>query len=396
MRRILEVIPILFLSISCTGQGNNPRTTVSNDFNESPPILYGMPETLTWQDTSASWSLGDQQLLLTGIVYQADGTTPAANVILYYYQTNAEGQYLHVETEARSVPKNANGATHGFIRGWVETGKDGKYEIYTTRPGGYPSGEEVAHVHIYLTDPYISDTYYIDNFVFDDDPLLTTKRRRAFENRAGNGIVRLVQKENLQIAERDLFLGLNIRDYPIQTSTSTSGRSIGGDIFSFTPYHAWGPDKGTKTCPVCKYGWYSGVLYFVGNNPNWDQVKQWLTYLEIESERREKYLKVYFVYGNSAGFEEERRSQELAEVGRELKLEKVALTFVPSFADKKSEIYLNKINSDVSNTFLIYKRSKIIGKYIDLSPSEKNFKLISEKLDASVNDFFYLPRTGGK
>lgn len=125
------------------------------------------------------------------------------------------------------------------------------------------------------------------------------------------------------------------------------------------------------------------------------QLLKWLIYLEIESDRREKYLKVFFIYGNSVDFNEKRRSRELAEIGKELSLKKVALTLVPSFVDKQSEVYLNKINQNTDNTFLIYKRSKIVGKYINMDPSKENFKLISNKLDASVNDFFYLPQLDG-
>lgn len=111
--------------------------------------------------------------------------------------------------------------------------------------------------------------------------------------------VKVSSKDDLFIGERNIILGLNIPDYPTKSNDElNSGRNIGEDVISFIPYHAWGPDKGTRTCPICKYGWYHGILYCVGNNPNWDEIKIWLTFLENESKKREKYLKVYFVYGN--------------------------------------------------------------------------------------------------
>ncbi|NOT35896.1 MAG: intradiol ring-cleavage dioxygenase, partial [Saprospiraceae bacterium] len=213
--------------------------------------------------------------------------------------------------------------------------------------------------------------------------------------RCGSGVLRLVQKDDLQIGERNIFLGLNIPDYPHELSYYiNSGINIGEDFISFIPFHAWGPDKGTRACPVCKYGWYHGILYFVGNKPNWDEIRIWLTYLENESKKREKYLKVYFVYGNEKNYNKSTREKELERLGKDLRLEKVALTFVPSFSDSESEIDVNKINAEFENTFIIYKRSRVIDKYVDLKPNQYNFNILSNRLDQSVNEYFDLPNAG--
>ncbi len=171
-----------------------------------------------------------------------------------------------------------------------------------------------------------------------------------------------------------------------------SGKNIGEDIISFTPFHAYGADKGTKTCPICKYGWYHGILYFVGNKPNWNEIKDWLKFLDTESQKREKYLKVYFVYGNETNYNKNNRMQVLEKLGIELDLKKVALTFVPSFKDKSSEVYLNNINPNMNNTFFLYKRSNIFEKYVNLKPNQENFKKIAERLDKSANEYFKLSR----
>src|SRR5262249_50704846 len=36
--------------------------------------------------------------------------------------------------------------------------------------------------------------------------------------------------------------------------TLKSGPEVGGSVFAFEPHHVTGPDAGTNTCPVCKYG----------------------------------------------------------------------------------------------------------------------------------------------
>ena len=47
---------------------------------------------------------------------------------------------------------------------------------------------------------------------------------------------------------------------------------------------------------------------------------------ESESKKREKYLIVYFVYGNESNYSKVNREKELENLGIELKLEKTALT----------------------------------------------------------------------
>lgn len=374
-------------SASCNGQD---KKVTGPDDKQSADITT-IPQNISAQDTSPGWTQKGQKILLTGIVYQEDGKTPAPGVILYYYHTNTEGRYLHRPEEKRSMPPNRLGQTHGYIRGWVKTDKNGKYSIYTVRPGVYPTMDAPAHIHSTIKEPNSIKEYYIDDFVFDDDKLLTTAYRRKMENRGGTGVLRLVEKDNLFIGERNIILGLNIPGYPTRKKTEiSSGNNIGEDVFSFIPFHAWGPDKGTKTCPICKYGWYHGILYFVGNNPDWDEIKQWLRFLESEGRKREKYLKVYFIYGNEINYRKTDRERELGKIGQELQLEKTALTFVPSFSDKDSEIYLNRINQTTDNTFLIYKRSRVIDKFINLKPTQVNFNLITQQLDHSINEYFYL------
>lgn len=379
---------------SCNSQNTKKETeTLSDDFDKSMPFYYKMPENLSATDTSPAFKEKGQKILLTGIVYQIDDKTPASNVILYYYQTNTEGIYATKESEERNMPKNKLGQTHGYIRGWLKTDEQGNYSIYTIKPETYPSRDQPAHVHITVKEKNMQEPYYIDDFVFDNDRLLTTQWRKNMENRGGSGVIRFVEKDSLLIGERDIILGLNIPDYPIKNiNRKSSGKNIGEDIISFTPFHAYGADKGTKTCPICKYGWYHGILYFVGNNPNWNEIKDWLTFLDTESQKREEYLKVYFVYGNEKNYDKATRLQELEKLGTELDLKKVALTFVPSFMDKTSEVHLNKINPSVNNTFIIYKRSNIIDKFVDFKPNQENFERISQTLDKSANEYFKLSK----
>jgi protocatechuate 3,4-dioxygenase, beta subunit len=390
-----EFFIILFCSL--IGCNRQPKTTTPTQKNtETKKIVgggcdgceimfVGMPTNISSIDTSKGWTEKGQQLLVTGKVFKIDGKTPAPNVIIYYWQTDNNGYY----SPTKEMDEKAK--RHGHIRGWVKTDVNGNYSIYTIKPAPYPNDNIPSHIHTAIKEPNIDNEYYIDDFIFDDDKLLTGEKRKALENRGGSGILRVLISGSLQIAEHNIILGLNIPNYPEGNKPEMqSGLAIGEDNPSFIPYHAFGPDKGTRTCPVCKYGRFHGIVYFVANHPNWDDIKKWLSFLDQESVVRSKYLKAYFVYGNEKDYHKDIRQKELEKIGTELNLKNIALTFVPSMTDTESEVNLNKINSTVENTFVIYKHRTIIDKFINFKATADNYKIISSTLDKTKGEYFNL------
>jgi protocatechuate 3,4-dioxygenase, beta subunit len=391
---LLIIISLCGFLTCCKGQTKTNTVTQKN--SETKKLIGGgcdgceimfvdMPKNISSIDTSQGWKEKGQKLLITGRVYKIDGKTPAQNVVIYYWQTDSDGYYSPSET------LNEKAKRHGHIRGWVKTDKDGSYSIYTVKPAPYPNDNIPAHIHISIKEPNIDNEYYIDEFIFDDDKLLTSEKRKALENRGGSGILRVLISGETQIAEHNIILGLNIPNYPeTNNAENQSGLEIGEDNPSFIPYHAWGPDKGTRTCPVCKYGRFHGIVYFVGNNPNWDDIKKWLSFLEQESITRSKYLKAYFVYGNEKNYNKDSTQKLLENIGIELGLKNIALTFVPSMKDTESEVNLNKINPAVENTFIIFKHRTIVDKFINFKASAENFSIISSTLNKTKGDYFNL------
>ncbi|QCX39410.1 intradiol ring-cleavage dioxygenase [Aureibaculum algae] len=391
--RFIFLLTFIGILTNCNGQTktNTQQTNVKTEKKklvdggcDGCELMYiGMPQNMKSVDTSSGWSEKGQKLLITGTVYRLGGKIPAPNVIIYYWQTDTDGYYSPREGMDEQAKKN------GHIRGWVKTDENGNYSIYTIRPVAYPNRDIPAHIHISIKEPNIKDEYYIDGLVFDDDILLTGNERKKLENRGGSGVLRVLIDKNIQIAEHNIILGLNIPNYPEKNQAKlNSGLEIGEDNPSFTPFHAYGPDKGTRTCPVCKYGRFHGIVYFVGNHPNWKNLKKWLSFLELESINRSKYLKVYFVYGNENDYNKDKRQKDLAKLGSQLNIKNMALTFVPSFSDEESEVNLNKINPDVENTFIMYRQRTIIDKFVNLKPTRKNYKLISQTLDKTKSEFF--------
>ena len=168
-------------------------------------LEYG-DQRLSATDTLPGFEKEADQLLVTGIVYEADGQTPAAGVIIYAYHTNTGGTYPTRGNETGWARR------HGYIRGWVKTGTDGRYSFYTFKPGTYPNRREPAHIHLTVKEPGKTE-YYIDSIEFDDDPLLTAEKRAKHRKRGGSGIVNLNQKESKLYCQRDIYLGKNIPNY---------------------------------------------------------------------------------------------------------------------------------------------------------------------------------------
>jgi protocatechuate 3,4-dioxygenase beta subunit len=219
MKQIYQLaIFVLLLQVmqSCARQSNEQATVAAKTSNgivggpfENGEFLYiGMPKNISSIDTSAGWWQPGQKLLITGTIYKQDAKTPAPGVILYYYHTDVNGLY------AGKPGLDPRVVRHGYIRGWVKSDLHGRYAIYTVRPAPYPNRNTEAHIHPAIKEPGISKEYYIDEFVFDDDTLLTDAKRTRLENRGGSGIVRLSAKGDLQVGERNIILGRNIPNYP--------------------------------------------------------------------------------------------------------------------------------------------------------------------------------------
>lgn len=170
-------------------------------------MFEGIPKHINAVDTSDGWSEPGQKLLVSGKVLHLD-STPAADVLIYYYHTDQKGYY------APGDKTDAGSKKHGRLRGWVKTGPEGTYSIYTSRPAQYPDNKIEAHIHVIVKEPDMNEPYWIDAFIFDDDPLVTDDLRKRLDNYGGSGILTTRLEEEVQIANHDIILGKNIPGYP--------------------------------------------------------------------------------------------------------------------------------------------------------------------------------------
>lgn len=237
MCQLVFFIVLLNFMTSCKRQTKDNDQTTTKTTTEKSTVAVGggcdgcnimyvdMPTNIKAVDTSDGWTEKGKKLVVTGTAFKLDGKTPAPNVIIYYWQTDNNGYYSPRE----GLDEKAK--THGHIRGWIKTDENGKYAIYTIRPAPYPYEVLPAHIHLSIKEPDIDIAYYPDDINFDDDKLLIPYfKKHPQENRGGSGVVRILLNGDIQIAEHDIILGLNIPNYPESAnSEKKSGLSIGED-----------------------------------------------------------------------------------------------------------------------------------------------------------------------
>lgn len=203
------------LTARCGAPSGTPETVHTQ---ESPPRLVGNCEgceavfeygdqVLQATDTLPVPEQSAQVLHLSGTVFQPDGVTPAEGVILYIHHTDPTGRYPVRGDET------GWGRRHGYLRGWIRTGTDGRYLFVTRRPASYPGGTGPAHIHLTVAEPD-GRYYWLEEFLFEGDPLLPSPDRRTPQPRGGPGnVLTLEDKDGIAYGKRDIVLGRHVDGY---------------------------------------------------------------------------------------------------------------------------------------------------------------------------------------
>lgn len=379
------------LSIHAQTSSLDPIThfPFSNNWRDScklnTDIIQLFPKIKGHTDTSISWFASTQKVALQGKIFKLDRITPADNVEIYYWQKNSFTTTLVSGKERPSSLQN------GYILSSVRTNGKGEFTIYIGRPFYSKVDESAIPIHIAIKEPTLSYAYCVDDIYFNDDEHLSKQQLTSQHHRGGTGIVKVLLPGKIQIVLHEIIEGLHIPEYVENRNEKLlSGLPIGEFNPSFNPFHAWGPDAGNRTCMACSYGRYHGIIYEVHQQPNWEEIKQWLRFLEKESVTRGRYLKVFFVYANELGYVDSVRQKELEDIGRELHITKTALTYVPSIHDTESEMHANQFHPQTMNNFIITLDGVIIDKFMNLRPNEASFHILSKVLEDTKREDFEL------
>lgn len=191
------ILSVLFFYQACAQQPANP--VLLGGPCEGCEAIFEFEGTLGPKVTIANGKKGEP-LLISGTIFEKDGETPADGVILYVYHTDANGIYPTTGTETNWARR------HGNLRAWIKTAADGTYEFRTIRPASYPNTSIQQHIHATILEPDGS-YYYIQDFLFDDDPNLNTRERNRSNPRGGSGhVLQLKHESGTWLGYRDIVL----------------------------------------------------------------------------------------------------------------------------------------------------------------------------------------------
>ncbi len=207
LRNSIVILTLTVSFISCArSQNHSSKRLVGGPCEGCEAVFEYGNKNLHSIDTLPGFNESEAKLKISGVIYKQDGKTPAKDVILYVYHTNKNGIY----------PKKENlsgwARRHGYIRGWMKTDQNGRYTFYTTMPGVYPSRTDPAHIHATILEPD-GKYYYISDFLFAGDNLFSDNDINSTSPKGGLGVLKLIREGNLDVAERDIILGLNVPNY---------------------------------------------------------------------------------------------------------------------------------------------------------------------------------------
>jgi protocatechuate 3,4-dioxygenase beta subunit len=100
---------------------------------------------------------------------------PINNALVYFYQTSAKGWYSDT---AAHILVNEGDHRHARLFGYSYTDKEGKIEIETIQPAGYPNSGLPAHIHISMWRDGNIVQGVPGELLFEDDIRLTEERKQ--------------------------------------------------------------------------------------------------------------------------------------------------------------------------------------------------------------------------
>ncbi len=170
----LAALPVMGVGLgsllSCGSEGATASLAPRPESSSEPD-----PKTLTWQTKIVSDTEPGEPLVVAGRFFAADGRTPLAGVVLYFYHTDARGIY--------SERDGSGGPPDPRLKGWLKSDAEGRYEFRTIKPASYPNSRNPAHIHAKAKGAGYAEQW-IEEFWFEGDPFIGA---HALERAKGAG-----------------------------------------------------------------------------------------------------------------------------------------------------------------------------------------------------------------
>lgn len=172
------------------------------------------------------------------------------------------------------------------------------------------------------------------------------------------------------------ILGASVAALSFAALNANSGLNVGEAVTPFHPKHITGPDKGTDTCPPCKYGARPAVQAWVSPSENPDTVMALAKTLSanVEAHKAADLKGFMIMLTMCAGCE-----GKAAKFAEKAKLENIGIATL-AFEDKAVKNYKVSLEKEVKNTVIVYKDKKVAAKFVNLTDSKEDLA----KLEAAI------------
>ena len=198
------------LLVNCASQPAQETNSAAPKHNCDGPdpdvecFFADLPKDLSSIMTIAPADEPGSRMIIRGRVLNADTKAPYAGALLYAYHTDNTGHYATSDTGSNIL------RWHGRLHGWCRTDAEGRYEIHSIRPAGYPNGKAPQHIHaaVQLSN---GAAYWINEFVFADDIHLdatyfTLLKEPHNPAELDPGVVTLVEENGMPTGTRDIVI----------------------------------------------------------------------------------------------------------------------------------------------------------------------------------------------
>lgn len=160
--------------------------------------------------------------------------------------------------------------------------------------------------------------------------------------------------------------------------TQESGVRVGESVSAFEPFHVTGADRGTYTCPVCKYGPVPAVQIWV-NTDNLVNVGKLAQTLETRIDKAgSRNLKTFFV------FLDPKLKTVLPGFASKYQLKNVALLYVQGANDEATKAYGINTSPEVKNTVMVYTKRQVVANYVNLKSDAKGLEALNGAVDKAL------------
>ncbi len=171
------------------------------------------------------------------------------------------------------------------------------------------------------------------------------------------------------------ILAASILAIPVVANRSVeSGLNIGETLSAFHPTHIAGPDKGTDTCPPCKYGNRPAVQVWV-NEDSPENVLAIANNLQAKVASSKNEFKAFIINVTCCDV----CTKAAENLAKNVKGNELGITVLDP---KNSAVKQYKVNLDkeVKNTVFVYKNRKVVAKFINLKADREGLNALNEAI----------------